>query len=139
MCSSDLEDLRRFFKDPYIFIYTNFFSIVLKDWWDYKVKPNVNDFNTYLSSSKDSYIMEPLLDRRYNKIKISEKEIFIETYIFEECRYFENQEQCHNIWMKLPNNLFGRFFDINKKKYIDEIILRRIVANEKWFKINSMN
>lgn len=83
--------------------------------------------------------MEPLLDRRYNKIKISEKEIFIETYIFEECRYFENQEQCHNIWMKLPNNLFGRFFDINKKKYIDEIILRRIVANEKWFKINSMN
>jgi hypothetical protein len=40
--------------------------------------------------------------------------------------------------MKLPNNLFGRFFDINKKKYIDEIILRRIVANKKWFKINSI-
>ena len=140
VCLMGFEDLRRFFKDPYVFKNTNLGipSIVVKDWWDYKVKPNVSDFSTYLSSSKDSYVMEPLLDQRYDKIKIFEKEIIIETYIFEEHRYIENQEQCHNIWMKLQNNLFGCFFDINKKKYIDEIILRRIVANKKWFKINSI-
>lgn len=140
VCLMGFEDLRRFFKDPYVFKDTNLGipSIVVKDWWDYKVKPNVSDFSTYLSSSKDSYVMEPLLDQRYDKIKIFEKEIIIETYIFEERRYIENQEQCHNIWMKLQNNLFGRFFDINKKKYIDEIIFRRIVANKKWFKINSI-
>ena len=72
VCLMGFEDLRRFFKDPYVFKDTNLGipSIVVKDWWDYKVKPNVSDFSTYLSSSKDSYVMEPLLDQRYDKIKI---------------------------------------------------------------------
>lgn len=133
VCLIGFEDLKRFFKDPLVVAGMEKPILVIKDWWDYREKPKMEDFNTYLSGLKDSYIMEPLLNHRYDRRELCGKEVSVETYVYDENRYGKRQEEWNRIFRQYQNDSKGLFYDVKRKQYIDELWLRRLFINRKWF------